>query len=789
MRFNLQWLQERVSSPIDLQQLLKQLTMAGLEVDCHEPVAKPFSNIVVAEVLSIEPHPDAKKLVVTKANAGETTPLQVVCGASNLFQGAKVPLAKVGANLDNSLDIKHASLRGVDSSGMLCSAKELGLADSSDGIFILPTDAPVGQDIREYLKLDDTAIELDITPNRGDCLGLEGIARETATLMASNYQPLQVEPKTPQIDDVLMVNVEAPDDCPRYVGRIIRDVSLSQPTPLWMQERLRRCGLRSIDPIVDVTNYVLLELGQPLHAFDLDKLAKEIVVRKAKKGEVLRLLDEQTIELDEESLVIADQKGPLALAGIMGGAESGVNSETQHIFIESAFFAPQHIAGRARRYGLHTDSSYRFERGVDFQLQRKAIERATELLLSIVGGKAGPVVEVASQDYLPEEKIITLRQQQIPRILGMNIESQQVENILESLGMGIMPIESGWQVTIPSYRFDISIEVDLIEEIARVVGYDNIPTHAARIHATMQALPEAMVTKQQLREVLIERGYFEAINYSFIDPKLQQLLAPGKETISLLNPISADLSCMRLDLWAGLLKNLQHNINRQQSRLQLFEMGLSFVPTKDNLIQQPKLAGLCWGQAHPIHWQDKPSQVDFFHCKGDLEALLSLAGADVAFHGIDEFPLHPGQCAAILRDGQRVGTLGALHPKVAQELDINGTVYLFELDLNSIIPAKLPKFAKLSKYPSIRRDIAVWVAQELPASSVSDIIAEVASEWLVDVQLFDVYNPEGTDKRKSLAFGFTLQHQARTLIDSEINELCDKLEKVLEERLGAEVRK
>lgn len=791
MRFNQQWLQEKVCAKIETDDLLKRLTMAGLEIDVAEPVAKPFHHVVVAEVVSVEPHPDAKKLKVTMINAGGDDLLQVVCGAPNVAEGMKVALAKVGAVIGDDFKIKKAKLRNVESNGMLCSTAELGLGESNDGILSLPAEAPIGADFRELLQLDDTSIELELTPNRGDCLSVEGLARETATLMDCDYQPAAWEKIAPQCEDQLQIDLQAPDDCPRYVGRVIHDIDLEARSPLWLQERLRRCGLRSIDPVVDVTNYVLLELGQPLHAFDLGKLSGGIVIRKARKGEKLKLLDEQEIKLDEESVVIADHDSPIALAGIMGGLDSGVNATTKSIFLESAFFAPENIAGRARRYGLHTDSSHRFERGVDYQIQIQAIERATELLLAIVGGKPGPTIEVKDENKLPNAKNIVLREKQISRLLGIVISCEKVETILKHLGMEFSSVAEGWQVNIPSFRFDVTHEVDLIEEVARVHGYDQIPVHQPTVSLTMVPVAETALSERALAEVLVKRDYHEVINYSFVDPKLQSILYNEGDPIELVNPISADLAVMRQQLWPGLIKSLRYNIHRQQSRIRLFERGLTFVRSDKGVIQRPKLAGICWGNAFVENWSEKSREVDFFDCKADIESMLGLTGCPQAFEfePTECHPLHPGQAAAITRDGQRLGLFGALHPEISYQLEITGNIYLFELDLDSLVSAKLPKFAKLSKYPSIRRDIAIWVDRDLSTADISHAIREIVGDWLVEMHLFDVYLPEAEATRKSLAFGFTLQHIDRTLIDSEINELMLKIEKVLEDRFAAEVRK
>lgn len=789
MKLNELWLREWVNPALDTQALTAQLTMAGLEVDAVEPVAAPFSGVVVGEIVAIEPHPDADKLRVCQVNSGTDT-VQVVCGAANARLGLKAPFARLGALLPGDFAIKKAKLRGVESFGMLCAAAELGMAEQSDGLLELPADAPVGQDIREYLQLDDRLIEIGLTPNRADCLSIAGIAREVAVLNQCAVNPAATAPVAPFGAERFPVEVIAGADCPRYVGRVIRNVDLSRPAPQWLQERLRRCGVRSIDPVVDVTNYVMLELGQPLHAFDLDRLQGGIRVRKAVAGEQLETLDGQTLTLRPDTLVIADHRGPLALAGVMGGRPSAVGAGTRDIFLESAFFAPSLIAGRARSYGLHTESSHRFERGVDYQLQLPAIERATRLILDIVGGEAGPVVEVSKE--LPQPSAIALRRASIGRLLGLELPDAQVEDILRGLGLAVERAEGGWRAVPPSWRFDLSIEADLIEELARVYGYNYLPVRPINSDLPLAPRPENRLGAAALRRTLVARGYQEAITYSFVDPKLQALLTPGQSPVELRNPISSDMSVMRTTLWAGLLNAAIHNLNRQQSRVRLFELGLRFIPGPQGLKQEPTLAALVTGRRYPESWSAASDPVDFYDIKGDLEAVLALARIDgeVAFAPGAHSALHPGQSAEIRRNGGVIGHIGALHPELQRQLDIDQSVFLLEISLEGLSGGPLPAFTELSRFPEVRRDLAVLVDRQLPAESVFAVVREAAGECLRDLRLFDVYQGKGIDpQRKSLALGLTFQHSSRTLTEDEINAAVDAVVNLLASRFEATLRK
>ncbi|BCQ68182.1 phenylalanine--tRNA ligase beta subunit [Pseudomonas sp. Eqa60] len=792
MKFSEQWLRGWVSPQVSRDELVARLSMAGLEVDSVTPAAGDFSGVVVGEVLSTEQHPDADKLRVCQVSNGSET-FQVVCGAPNVRPGLKVPFAMIGAQLPGDFKIKKAKLRGVESNGMLCSQAELQIGEGNDGLMELPVDAPVGEDVRTYLSLDDASIEVDLTPNRGDCLSLAGMAREVGALYAAKVQRPEVPAIPAAHDEVRPVEVLAPAACPRYLGRVVRNVDLSKPTPLWMVERLRRADVRSIDAAVDITNYVMLELGQPLHAFDLAEINGGIRVRMAEEGEKLVLLDGQEVTLRSDTLVIADHTRALAIAGVMGGEHSGVAANTRDVFLESAFFDQIAVAGKARSYGLHTDASHRYERGVDWQLAREAMERATGLLLEITGGDAGPIIETLSEQHLPSVAPVTLRAERITQMLGMEIDGLEVERLLTALGLTVTADGAGqWRVEVPSHRFDISLEVDLIEELARLYGYNRLPVRYPQARLAPQAKAEAEGDLPALRRLLVARGYQEAITYSFIDPKLFELFNPGVEPLLLANPISADMAAMRSSLWPGLVKALQHNLNRQQDRVRMFESGLRFVGQLEGLKQQPMLAGVVCGSRLPEGWAQGRDGVDFFDVKADVEAVLGFAGALDAFTFVPgKHPaLHPGQTARIERDGREVGFLGAIHPELAKNLGLDRPVYVFELVLSEVAQGRLPKFHELSRFPEVRRDLALLADRDVAASAVLDVIRENAGEWLTDLRLFDVYQGKGIDPhRKSLAVGLTWQHPSRTLNDDEVNSTTQNILTSLEQRLNATLRK
>lgn len=792
MKFSEQWLRGWVSPQVSRDELVARLSMAGLEVDSVTPAAGVFSGVVVGEVLATEQHPDADKLRVCQVSDGAET-FQVVCGAPNVRPGLKIPFAKIGAQLPGDFKIKKAKLRGVESNGMLCSQSELQVGEGNDGLMELPANAPVGEDFRVYLQLDDVSIEVDLTPNRGDCLSLAGLAREVGALYNVAVDRPAVVSVPAVSDEVRPVEVLAPAACPRFLGRVIRNVDLSRPTPLWMVECLRRSDVRSIDAAVDITNYVMLELGQPMHAYDLAEIDGGIRVRMAEQGEKLALLDGQEVTLRSDTLVIADHSRALGIAGVMGGEHSGTSGKTCDIFLECAFFEPISVAGKARSYGLHTDASHRFERGVDSQLTREAMERATGLLLEITGGEPGPIIEVVSESHLPKIEPVLLRAERVSQMLGMEFPAADIERHLTGLGLTLTSQGEGqWLVGVPSHRFDISLEVDLIEELARLHGYNHLPVRYPQARLAPQAKAEAAGDLPLLRRLLVARGYQEAITYSFIDPKWFELFNPGVEPLLLANPISADMAAMRSSLWPGLVKALQHNLNRQQDRVRLFESGLRFVGQLEGLKQEPMLAGVVCGSRLPEGWAQGRDGVDFFDVKADLEAVLGFAGAldDFTFTPGKHPALHPGQTARIERDGREVGYLGALHPELVKSLGLDRPVYLFEVVLAEVAVGRLPKFHELSRFPEVRRDLALVADRDVPASAILDVIREKAGEWLTDLRLFDVYQGKGIDPhRKSLAVGLTWQHPSRTLNDDEVNSTTQDILTSLEQRLNATLRK
>ncbi len=790
MQISEAWLREYVNPAINTEELAAQLTMAGLEVDSVQPAAAAFSGVVVGEVMAMEQHPDADRLRVCQVAVGATEPLQIVCGASNVRIGLKIPAALCGAVLPGDFKIKKSKLRGVESLGMLCSEQELGLAADANGLMELAADAPVGIDIREYLSLNDTVIEVDLTPNRADCLSVEGIAREVAVLNQMAWTVAINEPVTVAHQDSLAINVEATCACPRYLGRLVKGVNPNAETPLWMQERLRRSGLRSLGPLVDVTNYVLIELGQPLHAFDADKLNGAISVRYAHNDETIALLNGQTIKLDSDTLVIADDQQALALAGIMGGNDSAVSGDTHNIFLECAFFAPQSIAGKARRFGLHTDSSHRFERGVDATLQHRAIERASQLITDIAGGSAGPITEVTTDSALPQRTAILLRKERAAKILGITLADEEIADIFQRLGMSVQTQDDGWSVTPPGFRFDIAIEADLIEEIARIYGYNKLPNNRLLMRSELNPATEGVMDIERVKDLLVDRGYQEAITYSFVDDDIQKIVAPADEAIRLKNPISSEMAVMRSTLWCGLLKAALHNTNRQQNRVRLFETGLRFVKKDGQIQQQKMLAGLALGSAYNEQWGEKTRKIDFFDVKADVESLFYLAACKAQFMQNEQNALHPGQTAEILSaSGESIGWLGMLHPTLEKQLGFDSQVFLFELDQNLLLNKIIPAFKPLSKYPSVRRDLALIVKEEITAEQLLACIDSCKEPALQDATIFDIYRGKGVDDGyKSVALGLLLQNNTQTLTDAEIDCIINSLLNTLNEKISAKLR-
>jgi phenylalanyl-tRNA synthetase beta chain len=791
MKVSEQWLREWVDPAVSSAELAARLTMAGLEVAGIETAAPAFTQVVVGRVIDLVQHPDADRLRVATVEVGAAEPLTIVCGAPNVAVGMCAPTALLGAVLPGGLAIKPSRLRGVESQGMLCSAKELGMAESSDGLLSLPSDSLPGQDVRELLQLDDALIEIELTPNRGDCLSMAGIAREVAAIHRCEFRPIAAAVVAPVLDLTFPVTLHDPMACPRYVGRVIRGVNPAAETPSWMKERLRRAGLRGLGPLVDVTNYVMLELGQPMHAFDLGRLTGGIEVRRARPGERLELLNGATVEPDGDTLLIADRNGPLALAGIMGGESSACTPATRDVFLESAFFTPDWIAGRARRYGLQTDSSYRFERGVDSQLQRRAAERATRLLVEMAGGQPGPIIEAVSHDHLPAEPAIHLRPARIRTLLGLEIPAAEVEDILRRLGMAVAVAADHWLAIPPSSRFDLTLEADLIEEIARIHGYDRLPGNRPLTRLEMSPAPEGRIALIRIRETLVQRGFQEAITYSFVDPAFQRRLDPGRRPLALANPISADLAVMRTSLWPGLLKALVYNQKRQQARIRLFEHGLNFITGETGLRQEPFIAGVATGTALPEQWGLPARPMDFFDLKADVEALLALTGVaePFAFVATAHPALHPGQCARIERNGSALGWLGALHPQVARELDVEGDAFVFELDLTGLQVARIPAFREISRFPASRRDLAIVVDEGVSARAIRDCIHRCGGERLREVHLFDVYRGKGiAENKKSLAFGLILQEFSHNLTESVVEETISGIIAGLHGQFGATLR-
>ncbi|QSX35167.1 phenylalanine--tRNA ligase subunit beta [Shewanella avicenniae] len=794
MKFSESWLREWVNPAISREELAHQITMAGLEVDGFEAVAGDFTGVVIGEVVECGQHPDADKLRVTKVNVGGDELLDIVCGAPNCRQGLKVCVAVVGAVLPGEFKIKKAKLRGQPSNGMLCSYSELGIDIESDGIIELPLDAPLGTDVREYLQLNDAVIDVDLTANRADCLGMVGLAREVGVLNRATVTAPTWEAVAPSHQETFAVDVQAPQGCPRYLSRVINSVDVSAATPDWMVEKLRRSGIRSIDPVVDITNYVLIEFGQPMHAFDKANLSGSLHVRLGNGEEKLTLLDGNEVTVPADTLVVADDKGSLALAGIFGGEHSGVNAETKDIVLECAFFAPLAIMGKARKLGLHTDSSHRFERGVDPEQQHKVMDRASRLVLEICGGEAGPVVEVKADEYLPTANEITLRRVKLDKLLGHHVPDSDVVEILERLGFAVTVIDAGWQVTTATYRFDMAIEEDLIEEIARIYGYNNIPNTAPVASLSMSEHRESDIKLTKVRSLLVARGFQEAVTYSFVDPKLQNLVHPEQAAMVLPNPISSEMSAMRLSLFTGLLTSVGYNQARQQNRVRLFETGLRFIPDSAapmGVRQEPMLAAVIAGPQSDEHWALESKTVDFFDLKGDLEAIigLTLSDAEFSFKVASHSALHPGQCAEITRNDQVIGYIGAVHPALEKPFGLNGKTIVFELSLDALLHASLPEAKPVSRFPANRRDIAVVVDEAVQAGDILSMIKKVGGNQLVGLNLFDVYRGQGVvEGKKSLAIALTLQDNARTLEEKEIAATVETVVSALKTEFNASLR-
>jgi phenylalanyl-tRNA synthetase beta chain len=791
MQFSESWLRSLCNPNLSTDELCHLLTMAGLEVEECRPAGADFSSVVVAEVLSVEKHPDSDKLKLCSVAVGESSPLQIVCGAPNVSVGMKVPCARVGARLPG-IEIKRAKVRGIESFGMLCSARELGLSDDHGGLLPLAADALVGEDIRRHLDLDDHLITLKLTPNRSDCLSLLGIARELSALTGSPLLAPEVEPVAAVVTDTRQVVLDAPQSCSRYCGRIIRGVDAKAPTPEWMKRRIERSGIRSISFLVDVTNYVMLELGQPLHAFDDAELSGAIHVRLPTQGEKLLLLNEQTVTPSTDTALIADDKKPLAMAGIMGGEHSGISDSTRDLFLESAFFPPSAIAGKARALGFSSDASHRYERGVDFELQRKAIERATQLILASCGGQPGPVVESLAADHLPRRNPVRLRTARVAKVLGLDLSEARIGEMLCGLGLQVERTSEGFSVTPPSFRFDIEIEEDLIEEIARIHGYDNIPSLPPVARMAMMPATESSLTTMALRRLVAERDYHEVVTYSFVEAAWEADFAVNPTPIVLANPIASQMAVMRSTLIGGLVGTLVANRRRQTERVRVFELGRCFrreagAGPVDGFSQPLRLGGLAAGPAQPEQWGAAARRVDFFDLKADVEALF--APRTLEFSKTEHPALHPGRCAAISFDGRPVGILGELHPRWVQKYELGTVPVLFELDLAAVLATPFPKYAEVSRFPSVTRDLALVVQQGQALAPLLAALRAAAPAIVRDVALFDVYQGKGlAESEKSLAFRIVMQDTQRTLEDAEVEAAVASLLAVATRDFNASLR-
>ncbi|MGP4770296.1 phenylalanine--tRNA ligase subunit beta [Acinetobacter sp. PFS20] len=791
MKISENWLRTWVNPAIDSDTLSDQLTMLGLEVDELAPVAKPFTGVVIGEVLTVEQHPDADRLRVTTVNIGSGEPLQIVCGAPNVRAGMKAPVATIGAVLPGDFKIKKGKLRGVESQGMLCGASEIDLEDKIDGLLELPADAPVGLNIREYLKLDDNVIDISITPNRGDCFSIRGIAREIAVINKLQMNEPVINSVDATIADEKKVVIST-EGAPRYLGRVVKNVNVKAATPEWMEQALSRSGIRTHSILVDVTNYVLMELGQPMHAFDLSKIEGTVHVRQATQQEKLQLLNDQEVELQEDIMVIADDQKALAIAGIMGGLSSSVTDDTTDIFLESAFFAPLAIAGRARRFGLHTDSSQRYERGVDFELPLIAMNRASQLIQQLAGGEFGPITVAEKTDLLPKREAIELKQAQVDQLLGYQVAGEFIADALTRLGCKVtVKAEGEWSVVPPSHRYDMAIYQDLIEEVARIDGYDNIQISLPSMDVKFAKYQDRFELAE-LRQTIVTLGYQEAISFSFADAKLEKQLNPQVNPLMLANPISSDLAAMRSTLLSSLIPCIQYNLNRQQSRVRFFELGLRFdyqnAKSIEDLKQIPTLALVAVGSQQPESWHVKPQAMDFFDFKGEIEEILAAGRVKVEYLRSERVWLHPGQSAEILVDGQSIGYLGRLHPSLENELDLS-TTWVAELDQTAVLQSYVSNFTELSRFPSIRRDIALLISDNINVRDIQQLIEKTGGELLDSTWLFDVYTGQGVEEgKRSLAFALLWQHPSRTLEDAEIKSGMDNIIQVLENTYQATLR-
>jgi len=785
------WLREWVDHELNTEQLAYRLTMAGHEVDGIDTEGSGLEGVLVAEVVEVRKHPDADRLSVCKVSMGDGEVIDVVCGAPNVRAGMKSPLARPGLTLPNGTKLKKAKIRGVESNGMLCSAVELGLGDASDGIIELPEDAPAGAALTDYLSLPDAVIDLDLTPNRGDCFSVLGIAREVAALTGTELKPPAFPSIPATIDNRQAVELVFPEGCPVFAGRVIRNIDARSTSPMWMVERLRRAGLRAIHPVVDVTNYVMLELGQPLHAYDLALVKGSIRPRLSRRGERLTLLDEKEIALDDRTMVITDDSGVIGVAGIMGGLGTAVSEKTVDVFFEAAFWPQAFMAGRARSYGMHTDASLRFERGVDPKGQGRAIERATALLLDIAGGEAGPLVMSCADEHLPAREPIQLRRERLTALLGVELGDHQVIDILHRLGLGVTATAAGWEVVAPSYRFDIEMEVDLIEELARIYGYADIPELTAVAQTPLEAVPESFVDIDVAATTLAARDYQEVVTYSFVGAENNTALTGIESELVLSNPISSEMSVMRGSLWPGMLQAVAINASRQQDRVRVFEIGKSFHGSLEQHREVTRIAGAATGPVVAEQWAQPAQATDFFDIKSDVAAVLALAGSESRwrFVPVEHAALQPGQAAEIVRDGRTVGVLGKLHPAHARRFDLKRDVFLFELDADAALESAVPKAGSVSRFPSIRRDIAVVVREGISAEDLVNAIEATEPKLISSVRIFDIYKGPGIEAGlKSVALGLILQETSRTLTDDDADAVMAAVVQNLQVQFAAELR-
>jgi phenylalanyl-tRNA synthetase beta chain len=798
MKFSENWLREWVSPEWDSNTLAEELSLAGLEVDGIDPVAGDFTNVVVGHVLSVERHPDADKLNVTQVDVGDGEPVQIVCGAKNVVAGMKACCAKVGAVLPGDFKIKKAKLRGVASHGMLCGATEIGLPDDGvDGLHVLPEDAPIGMDLREYLDLNDTSVDVDLTPNRADCFSVLGIARDVYAISGAEFtQPFKDKEMAGSEPCAQKIDVQEAQACPKYLGCVVTNYDKTAQTPAWMVQKLQRSGLRSIDLVVDITNYVLLELGQPMHAFDMDKLQGAVQVRMAQAGEKLVTLDEKELTLEENTLVIADESGAIALAGIMGGLSTSVTDATDKIFFECAHFARLAITGKARQYGLHTDSSMRFERGVDPLLPERALNRALQLFTEIAGGDISAFDAVVSEENMPKPATIALRRETIASRLGVAVADNQVEKIFNDLGFAITANDAGWDITAPSFRFDMAIEMDLIEEIGRVYGYNNLPETPVEAPMTLNELDESEQSLNVLKNALVQKGYNEVVTYSFVAENQQKAIAPELPYVLLQNPISEDMKAMRTTLFPGLLNSIAYNQNRQQSRVRLFEAGLVFYKNDNDAsgtgaTQVPMLGGAIVGPASNAGWDNVNRNVDFYDLKGDVEALLAMSHqtGKVRFEAFQNPALHPGQAASLMKDGEEVGVMGQLHPQLVKTMGVSGTVFMFQIRQDALMTMDVPAAQPISKFPETQRDLAFVMEDATPVQKLVDAIQSVDSDIMQGIEIFDIYRGQGIEEhQKSVAVALRIQHPERTLQDEEVDSLVNEILAATKQAVNAELR-